>query len=323
VKRWTENPILTRRDIPPLTPELTDVSSVFNPGAVLFRGGVLLMLRVQTRGRETRLMTARSQDGIHFRVDPRLVHFKGIEYVAGNVYHVYDARITQIEETFYMMFALDMDDGCRLGLASTKDFESYRFLGIVSDGDKRNGVLFPERIQGKYLRLDRPNLVHRPGSPASGSSIWLSESDDLLHWTAVAELCQGRFHYWDELIGAGPPPIKTRYGWLCLYHGVATHFASSNIYQAGVFVLDLVHPEKLLARGRMNILEPREPYELTGQVPNVVFPSGAIVSDVDADGFAALDSEVKVYYGAADTCIGLARATVRDLLLAAGMSDLA
>ena len=103
-----------------------------------------------------------------------------------------------------------------------------------------------------------------------------------LHWEPVATLIEGRFHYWDEFIGSGPPPVKTRQGWLHIYHGVAGHFGSSNIYQAGVMLLDLQDPSKVLSRSWCNILEPREMYELTGQVPNVVFPSGMIVKEFDA-----------------------------------------
>jgi beta-1,4-mannooligosaccharide/beta-1,4-mannosyl-N-acetylglucosamine phosphorylase len=125
---------------------------------------------------------------------------------------------------------------------------------------------------------------------------------------------RGRPRYWDELIGSGPPPVRTREGWLHVYHGVATHFGSANVYQAGVCLLDLDDPSRVIARGRNNILEPREPYELTGQVPNVVFPSGLIAEDVDEDGCASTDSVVRLYYGAADTAVGLAETTVAWLL---------
>jgi beta-1,4-mannooligosaccharide/beta-1,4-mannosyl-N-acetylglucosamine phosphorylase len=317
MRRWPKNPILSRNSIPSIPPHLVDVTSVFNPGAVMFYRKYLLMLRVQNRGRETFFLTATSDDGMDFAVSHEPVRFKGLEDVKATIYHCYDARITKLDDRYYVMFAMDMEDGCRLGLAVTNDFREFDFLGIVSDGDNRNGVLFSEKIAGKYLRLDRPNMVQLASGPVSGSAIWLSESDDLLHWKPVEPLLEGRFHYWDELIGAGPPPIKTREGWLCIYHGVATHFASSNIYQAGVFLLDLSDPSKVLARGRYNILEPRELYELTGQVPNVVFPSGAIVQHLDDEGFAVPDSEVFVYYGAADTSIGLAVTTIAELLAAA------
>jgi predicted GH43/DUF377 family glycosyl hydrolase len=95
---------------------------------------------------------------------------------------------------------------------------------------------------------------------------------------------------------------------------VATHFQSANIYQAGLSLHPLNTPWETIARGRYNILEPRELYELAGQVPNVVFPSGAIILDIDSEGFARDNSEVYVYYGAADTCVCLAITTIKELM---------
>lgn len=308
------NPILTRKDIPDLAPDLVDVTSVFNPGAIRYKNEYILLLRVQNRARETFFMVARSNDGIRFRVEPKKVFFEGIESVKETIYHCYDARITQIDDTYYIMFAMDMKGVCKLGIAVTIDFEHFQFIGITTEDDTRNGVLFPEKFNGKYLRLERPNTVSLPGGPKTGSAIWLSESTDLLNWTLLEPVIQGNPHYWDELIGAGPPPIKTKEGWLLVYHGVATHFGSSNIYQAGVVLLDLEQPQKVIARGKYNILEPREMYELTGQVPNVVFPSGMIVEEYDAEGYALPNSNVKIYYGAADTSVCLAETTIRDLL---------
>jgi beta-1,4-mannooligosaccharide/beta-1,4-mannosyl-N-acetylglucosamine phosphorylase len=139
----------------------------------------------------------------------------------------------------------------------------------------------------------------------------------------VAPLIDGRFHFWDEFIGSGPPPVKTREGWLHIYHGVAGHFGSANIYQAGVMLLDLKDPSRVIGRCRRNILEPRENYELAGQVPNVVFPSGMVVDRIDGQGFAEPDSPVKVYYGAADTAVGLAETTIAELLAACSEGPIA
>lgn len=314
MKRHPNNPILTRTDIPPISPYLLDVSSVFNPGAIKDGDIYRLMLRVQSRSRETFLVMAQSMDGVKFTVDSKTVHFRGIENVKERIYHIYDARITELEGRFYIMFAMDMDDGCQLGLGVTDDFCNYDFLGITSNEDIRNGVLFPEKVVGKYLRMDRPNKSRHESGPTSGSTIWLSESENLIDWTPVAPLINGRFHYWDEFIGSGPPPVKTRKGWLHVYHGVAGHFGSSNIYQAGVLLLDLNQPSKVLGRCRCNILEPREIWELTGQVPNVTFPSGMIVEEFDNEGFALDQSEVKIYYGAADSAVGLAISTIGELI---------
>ena len=316
--RSSENPILTRADIPDVPPGIVDATSVFNPGAVMHDGRHLLMLRVQTRGRETFFMTAGSDDGTHFEVSPHIVPIRGIDRVAGTVYHSYDPRITRLGDTYYVMFAMDTDAGCRLGLARTTDFATVDFVGTSGTDDIRNGVLFPEKIGGDYVRLDRPNRVSFESGVTSGDTIVLSRSDDLIDWRPVAPVMRGRLHYWDELIGPGPPPVKTREGWLLVYHGIATHLAGACIYQAGVALLALDDPAEVLARSRNNILEPREPYEMIGQVPNVVFPSGMIVEGYDGRGFADPDGRVLVYYGAADTSVGLATSTVGDLLAACG-----
>ena len=314
MQRHPANPILTRASVPPIPPLLTDATSVFNPGAVKFGDRYLLMLRVQGRSRETFMVMAESADGVRFAVRSEVVEFKGLEKVGERIYHVYDARITRLEGVFYIMFAMDMDSGCQLGLARTEDFKDFRFLGVTSTDDVRNGVLFPEKLNGAYLRLERPNRARLEGGATTGSAIWLAESEDLVHWARRAPVLAGRFHYWDEYIGSGPPPVKTRRGWLHVYHGVATHFGSANIYQAGVVLLDLLNPARVVGRCRGNILEPREPYELAGQVPNVVFPSGLVVEEFDRDGYALPSSPVKVYYGAADTAVGLAVTTVGELL---------
>jgi predicted GH43/DUF377 family glycosyl hydrolase len=314
MKRDNINPILTRLDIRSGHPSLRDVSSVFNPGGILYQGKILLLLRVQNRGRETILVKAVSEDGRMFTVDDKPLPIKGLDACPRRIFHIYDPRITLLEGTYHVICAIDTDKGCFLGWFTTSDFEELQFQGLVSEAEVRNGILFPQRIGGKYLRFERPNKVLLENGVTSGSTIVCSESEDLLHWQARGEVFSGRPHFWDELIGSGPPPLKTKEGWLHIYHGIATHFAGVNIYQAGVSLHDLNKPWITLARGRYNILEPRELWELTGQVPNVVFPSAAIPLNTDAEGFIADDTEILVYYGAADTCIGLAVTTVKELM---------
>jgi len=115
--------------------------------------------------------------------------------------------------------------------------------------------------------------------------------------------------------------VKTREGWLLVYHGIATHLAGACIYQAGAALLDLEDPTRVLARTRDNILEPRELWETTGQVPNVVFPSGMVVEELDSEGFATPASRTLVFYGAADTCVGAATATISELLEACRLGE--
>jgi len=311
-------PVLTRRDIPAFHPYLEDVSSVFNPGALRVDGEDRLLLRVQDRGRRTHLLPARSRDGRRFTVEPRDLAPPPDLLPGLFLHHVYDARPTWLDGACHVLAAADTDRGCRLLHGIWRGFAELEWLGLAGEEDQRNGVLFPRRFPahgGDALRLTRPNRPGRPGDPASGSEIWLERSADLRTWTPVAPLARGRFHYWDELIGAGPPPVETEAGWLCVYHGVATHFASAHIYQAGALLLDRHDPARVLGRSRLNILEPRLPWECVGQVPNVVFPSGLTV-DLGSDGLAAPEALFRLYYGAADTCVGLAEGRVADLLAA-------
>ncbi len=318
LQRDPRNPILTRDDVPEVPGTFSDVTSVFNPGAIKMGDSYVLLLRVQTRGRETHLLLAESADGRRFHVSPMAPRISGLERAPQPLYHVYDPRITRIDKDLFVVVAMDTGAGCRLGLLRSTDLLHLEYLGTVSQADERNGVLFPERVQGCYLMLRRPNRPAADGSPRSGDTIELAASDDLLAWRALGAVMEGRPHFWDELIGPGPPPIKTSRGWLLLYHGIATHFHSVNVYQAGVALLDLEDPRRVLARGRENILEPREIYELTGQVPNVVFPAGMIVDEVDDDGCALPASRVWIYYGAADTSVCLATGTVAELVSACG-----
>jgi beta-1,4-mannooligosaccharide/beta-1,4-mannosyl-N-acetylglucosamine phosphorylase len=314
MKRAAANPILTRNDIPEINNRTRDVTSVFNPGAVKFRDEFILLLRVQNRARETLLMKAVSQDGLHFEVVPKEVVLLGLDKQPQTFYHIYDPRITCIDAEYHIVTAMDSAKGCYLGWFKTQDFEVLEFQGIVSEANNRNGILFPEKIQGLYTRFDRPNEHVLENGVKTGNAICCSVSKDLLHWQNRGVVLPGRPYYWDELIGSGPPPIKTKHGWLHIYHGVATHFGSSNIYQAGVSLHPLEAPWEVLGRGKYNILEPRELYELTGQVPNVVFPSGAIALSYDDAGVALDDSLLYIYYGAADTCVGCIITTIIELI---------
>lgn len=310
--RYKNNPVVKNSDIPNIKPNLVDATSVFNPGAIKFGDKYLLMLRVQNRGRKTFFVMAESYNGMDFTVENKVVNFVGLEKLELKLYHMYDPRITKIEDDYFIMFAMDVEDYCSLGLAKTKDFQSFEFMGIVSEKNVRNGVLFPEKINGEYYRFERPNTAQIEGGPLTGNSIVLSKSKDMLIWERIAIVAEGIKFYWDEMVGSSTPPIKTRKGWLHTYHGIAMHYAP--IYQMGVMLHDLNDPAKVISRGSQNILEPRELYELVGQVPNVVFPTGIIVEEYDEEGFAKEDSEVKIYYGSADTSVCLVITTVKELI---------
>ena len=318
--RLPNGPFLSRDCIPQSPPDILDPSSVFNPGATKIEDRTFLMLRVQTRGRRTFTVPAVSTDGTNFQVAPKPTQFSGLPQMT--VFHNYDPRLTLLDDQLLVTTALDTDQGCRCALwracgtpqSNFRGLDQLEFISLINNQDTRNAVLFPERINGLYQLLHRPNQTTLDDGPTTGSSIHLSVSEDLKTWQDAGKVMSGNPHYWDELIGSGPPPIKTHHGWLHLYHGVATHFQSSNIYQAGAVLLDLNDPVKVLARTRDNILEPRDSWELMGQVPNVVFPSGATVSLIDDQGFAPDDALLRIYYGAADTVVGIAEGTIGDLV---------
>ena len=310
--RCSKNPIITREQICSPNPALKDVSSVFNPGGIMYKGSFLLLLRVQNRARETFLVKAVSDNGIDFNISEQPMPILNLDKCPHTIYHIYDPRISKSEkeEEFNVLCAIDTEKGCYLGLFTTNDFSALQFVSIVSEPDVRNGVL----LTGTKYRFERPNRVQGSDFVKTGNVIICSQTEDYISWQPLAEILTGRSHYWDELVGSGPPPLKTKAGWLHLYHGVATHFSSSNIYQAGVSLHDLQKPWICLARGKYNILEPRELYEMVGQVPNVVFPSAAIATNSDENGFVNMNSDVFVYYGAADTSVCLAVTKLKDLI---------
>ncbi len=292
--RWEGNPIIALDDIP------FPCNTVFNGTPVKINDEYLLLLRIEGQQGYSFFALARSDDGLHFRVDPKPAMLiadkepfsryenRGIE----------DPRATFIDGTYYIMYTAVSDFGFRIGLARTDDFSSFERIGYISEPGNKDGVLFPEKINGRYARLDRPIGL-------GVGSIWISYSEDLLSWGDSQVVMSPRAGYWDSWrVGASVPPIKTDRGWLEIYHGTKMTSAGP-IYRAGATFLDLKDPSKVLYRNQVPLLSPREDYERVGDVGNVVFPCGAIVED---------DGEIKVYYGAADTCIGVAIARMTDFL---------
>lgn len=299
VDRFAGNPILRGADFPPDS----GIVRVFNSGVIRVGDRYLMACRVENRALVNFIWMAESEDGIHFSPRSAPVVMSSdpefLEYTAGMYY---DPRITELEGAYYLMHAAHSGHGCRLSLLRTQDFERFAWLGFVSEPDNRNGVLFPERIDGRFARLDRPNTGGEFGD------IWLSYSPDLIHWGNSRCVLRNQSVRWAwSKIGPGAVPIRTPEGWLNIFHGVRTQCKSHYVYQLGVCLLDLEDPSRVIALCRDAILEPTELYELVGQTPSVVFTSGAVVEP---------DQTVKLYYGGADTVMCLATTTVERLLYA-------
>jgi predicted GH43/DUF377 family glycosyl hydrolase len=301
--RYPQNPILTGRDFPPAS----GIKRVFNSGIIKAGRRYVMACRVEDAALRNRIWIAESDDGYRFTPRPGPVELPNddpefAEYTAGMYY---DPRITEIDGIFYLMHAAHSSHGCRLSLLRTRDFSRFEWMGHVSAPDNRNGAIFPEKIGGLYARLERPN------TGGSFGDMWVSYSPDLIFWGKARCVLRNRDVRWAwTKIGPGAVPIKTKHGWITIFHGVRTQCAQHYVYQLGVCLLDLADPSRVVRLCEEAILEPEETYELVGQTPSVVFTSGAVVED---------DGTVKVYYGGADTVQCLATTTVDRLLRACGI----
>ena len=204
-----------------------------------------------------------------------------MEKLGQRVYHVYDGRLTAFGDTVYVMFAMDMEGACHLGLASTKDFRSFTFLGITTKTIRGMACCFRRRSAGSIcawtVRTSRKWKAACARATRSGFRIVRTCS----HWTRIAPLISGRFHYWDELIGSGPPPVKTRKGWLHIYHGVADAFREREHLPGGRDPAGSCGSDRRCSGGAGATSSSRaRSGNLPDRCPNVVFPSGMIVEQL-------------------------------------------
>ena len=188
-------------------------------------------------------------------------------------------------------------------LAVSKDLKTWKKLGPITDShfDDRDVIIFPETINGKFYMLSRAMERCGEGYPNKNPAIWISSSDDLLHWDNYSLLMQGETDWEDKKIGAGTAPIKTKEGWLVLYHGVSS---KDDAYRVGAILLDLNDPTKIIARTKHFFMEPEEEYETNGYYNGCVFPTAVVKKD----------DTLYVYYGAGDKVICLATIKEDELL---------
>ena len=307
--------------------------AVFNCG-VCFKDGFFHMLYRAIGEYEdyiSRLGYARSRDGINFqRMSDKPVLSHEVPY---EKWGCEDPRIIFLEDEIYITYVVlsrSVKKGAgviRTALAKTKDFFSYERLGVITPdiAIDKDVVIFPEKIQGQYVMLHRPhnwvkgevkkeggkllvevdgrfvewNLPEIPERFPEKPSIWIAYSGDLLHWHDHKILMEPKFPWENWKIGGGCPPIKTEKGWMLLNHGVEKETGKIN-YRASLTMLDLDDPSKVIYRPSEPVLSPELNYELLGDVPNVVFPEGAVLRG----------TELFVYYGGGDKCVSLATGKV-------------
>lgn len=294
IRRYEKNPILSAKDIS------TGAVCVFNSGFVHVGEETVGLINVWDLQWIPRFFVGRSKDGIHFDIGTKTLAVPPDEYPYVPHEGIFDTRITPLDGEYYITYNVASRLGGRIMLAKTRDFASLETLGFITGPDHRNCCLFPRKIGNYYVRLERPM-----GEGDLGD-IYISYSPDLLFWGKTKLLLEKNHRYWASAkIGAGAPPLETEEGWLVIYHACRKSM-NGMVYNMGCMLLDRDDPSVI--RGHMNqcLLSPECIYERVGMVPNVVFPTAAL---------RRKDSrEVWIYYGAADTCIGLAIADLDELL---------
>lgn len=316
ITRYSGNPIITSDQIP--YPSVL----VFNPGVTKYLGQYIMVFRNDYGSRDkkridgTNLGLAFSNNGINWEVAPEPFFAISDE----DIHWVNDPRLTVIDSKCYITYAIIGRFGVRGGIAVTEDFKSYEIL-YTSLPDNRNMVLFPEKIGSKYIRLDRP-FANYLRKVQNRFDIWISKSPDLVHWGDHQLLLKAEnIPFSNEKIGPGPPPVRTEKGWLQVFHAVDVDSARGKNgwedrwdkrYTAGIMLLDLNQPHKIVGFSTLPLMVPEVAYEINGGFRNnVIFPTGMILEE---------SGEVKIYYGASDTVVCLATAQI-DKLVALCLDD--
>ncbi|MFP4053691.1 MAG: glycosidase, partial [Phycisphaerae bacterium] len=275
---------------------------VLNPGATEHNGDVVLLLRVEGISGYSNIHVARSPNGVdNWDVDPEPILQFGLPGLRYEKWGCEDARIVHLEEedAWYITYTAYSPAGSAVGLARTTDLKTAERVGLIFSPNNKDAVFFPCRFEDRWAAL------HRPDAGGSIENIWIAYSRDLIYWGEPhCVLLEHSGPAWDGVkVGAGPPPVRTEHGWLLLYHGVKGYGAEL-VYRVGAALLDLKEPYRMTHRSPGCIMFPCGQEELSGLVPNVVFPTGLL----------RRDDELWMYYGAADTRVCLARAKLQDVL---------
>lgn len=292
VYRWEGNPLISISDLG------FKCADIHNAGAVSFEEEILLLVTLEHLSGQRSIHLARSDTKGYYQVEeaPFLRPSSDSKYKQHELHGVLDGRVTFLEGMYYIMYNSLGEHGYRLALAKTKDFRSVEKIGLISEPDTKAGTLFPARIKGRYARLERTGC---------DNSIWITYSDDLIYWGSSELVISPREGFWDsDRIGAGAPPFEIDQGWLVLYYG-AKETSAGPIFKIGTVILDKEEPSRVIGRSNIPILSPRGNYERIGDVPNVVFTTGAIV---DSNGY------LDIFYGASNSCICVGTTTVEEII---------
>jgi predicted GH43/DUF377 family glycosyl hydrolase len=294
MRRFKGNPILE-----PIVENAWESRLVFNAAAIRLKDRIHILYRAMGNDAISRIGYASTSDGyiIDYRSPTPVFEPKERAEHSG----CEDPRASLFDDKIVMAYTAlsEVDHGQLYQIALTsigvEDFlnrewkwnaRALPFRGIRN----KDAVLFPRRVNGKYVMLHRFD-----------PDVCVAYSADLETWCNMRSILGPRIKSWDSWkIGAAGPPIEVNEGWLMIYHGVSFE----KVYCLGVTLLDKDDPERVLYRSETPILVPAKDYERFGKVPNVVFSCGNVL----------FDDEVLVYYGAADTVLCVASYDLSELL---------
>ena len=288
-ERYEGNPILTADDWP------YPINSVFNPGATIINGEVLLLNRVEDMRGFSHFTVSRSPNGFtDWTIDPKPT-MEPDASTSLERWALEDPRIVWLEEQkqYAITYVSFGEGGPVVSLAITRNFHTFARLGGLVPPEDKDACWFPRRFNGRFA------MIHRPIVRCE-AHIWISMSPDLKHWGDHRILLRTRYAYWDGArIGLGCQPIEIPEGWLLIYHGVRRTTANQ-IYRTGFALLDKNEPWRVLRRSPEWVLGPKADYERIGDVGDVTFVTGAAVMKNT--------NQLLLYYGAADDKVAVAYA---------------
>lgn len=297
-RRHPSNPIILVDHLP------YRANSVFNPGAGRVGDDTLLLLRVEDLRGISHLLAARSSDGVTgWRFDQAPLIKPEPDAHPEEIWGCEDSRLTWLPELdqWAIAYTAYSRRGPLVSLALTHDFTEVKKLGPAMPPEDKDAALFPRRLGGRWA------MIHRPSPLRGFAHMWISYSPDLHHWGDHELLLEARDGAWWDArkIGLGPPPLETSDGWLICYHGVH-ETAAGPIYRVGLALLDIDEPRTILRRTDEWVLAPTAPYERSGDVNKVVFPTGWVLNPET--------QKLSIYYGAGDSAIALVTADLGEVL---------
>lgn len=291
--RYSQNPIINRDAI-------KCSNSIFNSAVVPFDGKFAGIFRCDDKTRMMRLHAGFSDNGIDWQLNEEPISFNNPVAETASFEFGYDPRVCWIEDRYYITWCNGYH-GPTIGVGYTYDFKEFFQLENAFLPYNRNGVMFPRKINGKYVMLSRPSDT---GHTAFGD-IFISQSPDMCYWGEHRFVMGATDGWQSKKIGAGPIPIETDKGWLVIYHGVL-YSCNGFVYSFGAALLDLDEPWKVIARSQPYLLSPQTYYECVGDVPNVAFPCATLHDSGSG--------KLAIYYGAADTVTALAFGYVHEIV---------